>query len=103
MNRWTWSRTNSSNRSEVLLAFGFSVVGFLVSMTGPPSRPGFEPGGLGHPRGYAAQLTFTHNFKLPRIFPGLRKTIWRCQLVEDNAKTRQRDRRTDSSRVLCGQ
>ena len=53
MKRWPCSRTNSSEHSQVLLVFGAGVVGYGFSVTFPPSRPGFEPGGLGHPKGYA--------------------------------------------------
>ena len=46
MKRWTWSRTNSSNRSHVLLAFGSGV----VVLASAPWRvlllcPGFSPVG----------------------------------------------------------
>ena len=47
MKCWTCPRTNSSNCSHVLLAFGSGVVGFAFSMTRPPSLPGPQPGGLG--------------------------------------------------------
>jgi hypothetical protein len=40
-------------------------------MTCPPSHPGFEPGGLGHPRGYAAWLSFPHFLELPLFEKGL--------------------------------
>ena len=67
MKRWTCSRANSSNRSHVLLTFGFGVVDFEFSMTCPPALPRLQPGGLYHPRGYAARLWFPHFLKLPRI------------------------------------
>src|SRR5262245_47794190 len=67
MNCWTCSRTNSSNRSQVLLTFASGVRGCGVFMTSPPSLPGLQPGGLGHPRGYAACPLFPHNFKLPPL------------------------------------
>lgn len=45
MKRWTCSRTKSSNRSQVVLAFASGVLDFDVCMTCPPSLPGLNPVG----------------------------------------------------------
>src|ERR671923_904667 len=64
-NRWTCSRTNASNRSQISLDDKACVVVFCSMAVSPFLLAGSWPGGFGHPRGYTAFLLFPHLLVIP--------------------------------------